>query len=225
VKRALLAAAAGALTATAGLAILILLFGDFGENEGRILLTTLTLSLYTLLSLPGAILLDQRRAPTLAWTNVSLAGVGFAVAIPLIWGVDSEAGAKTLVTVTAFAAASTQVGGLTARRLAGRLFFASSGLALILASMASIAAWAEVEHQVYFRLLAALSVLDVLLVALQPLLGRLGRVRTVYRLRIFVEPGDASELEVEGADFAAALAQAVRRKERDGARVSRIERL
>ena len=60
-RRLLLSAVAAVLTLTALLAIGILLFGRFGETEGRILGTTIFLALFGLLSLPAAILLDQKR--------------------------------------------------------------------------------------------------------------------------------------------------------------------
>jgi hypothetical protein len=73
--------------------------------------------------------------------------------------------------------------------------------------------------------LAALAVLNVFLVVLQPLLRRLGGERARFRVRIEVKPGGAEEIELAGRDFAAALADGVRRAERGGGRVVRVERL
>jgi hypothetical protein len=64
-KRFVLLAVADLLTAAAALAIGILLFGDFGSTEGRILATTALLAGYGLFALPAAVLRDQRRLAAL----------------------------------------------------------------------------------------------------------------------------------------------------------------
>jgi hypothetical protein len=56
-----LTAVAVSLVATALLAIVILLFGSFGETEGRILGATMMLTGYALVALPAGFLLDQSR--------------------------------------------------------------------------------------------------------------------------------------------------------------------
>jgi hypothetical protein len=87
-KRALLRAIVASLTATALLAIGILLFGHFGQTEGRILMTTMPLAGYGLLALPAGFLFDQERLAGLAWTVLALASAGFAVLAALIWSGD-----------------------------------------------------------------------------------------------------------------------------------------
>ena len=57
----LLFAVAVLVSAAAALAIAILLFGHFGQTEGRILATTAILAGYGLLTLPAAMLRDQHR--------------------------------------------------------------------------------------------------------------------------------------------------------------------
>jgi hypothetical protein len=121
-----LLAVAALLTVAAALAIGILLFGDFGSTEGRILATTALLAGYGLFCLPAAMLHDRRQAPLLA------------------------------------------------------------------AGVAALALWADLDSERYGRAFGALVVLNVLLVALQPILAR---ARTAERdgLRVLrVEFPDAS---------------------------------
>ena len=87
-RRILLSAVVAVLTLTALLAIAILLFGSFGETEGRILGTTLLLAVFGLLALPSVILLDQRRLPGLAVPGVVLAAASFGLATAGMWIVD-----------------------------------------------------------------------------------------------------------------------------------------
>jgi hypothetical protein len=74
-KRILLLAVAGLLSASALLAIGILLVGRFGETEGRILATTALLAGYGLVGLPSTILFDQGRSRRLAVGGLALAAL------------------------------------------------------------------------------------------------------------------------------------------------------
>jgi hypothetical protein len=68
--------------------------------------------------------------------------------------------------------------------------------------------------------------LNVFLIIVQPLLRRLdSEPRGGFRVRIATEPGGSEELELSGRDFADAVARAIRKLERDGRRVTRVERL
>jgi MFS family permease len=230
-RRIALSAIAASLIATALLAIGILLFGDFGETEGRILLTTALLAGYALLALPAGFLFDQSRVPSLAATVVLLSAGGLVLALAAIWtsGPSDDLG-KSLTTVTLFAVAATQTAALTARRRptdppsVRMLFVASCVLALVVAALVTVAVWAEIEDSPYFRIVAAAAVLDVLLVVLQPVVALAQPRRDVYRVHVTVDPGEELETTIEAADFAAAAERAIRTAERDGRRVVRLER-
>jgi hypothetical protein len=214
-KRILLVAALASLSATAAIAIVVLLFGDFGETEWRILGTTLAISLYSLLSLPGAILLERRVAEPLGWATIALAGAGFVLALVAIWGADdSETAWKLVGTTTAFAAAATQVSALTSRRrdddtltLRG-VYLAAVSLAALLALLAGFAIWKEIDSEGFYRMLGALAVLDVFLIILQPLLRRL-RGPGAATARVVLE-GTPEQID-----------EALRRVEGSGVRVRR----
>ena len=77
-KRILLLGVAGLLSATALLAIVILLAGHFGSTQGKILGSTALLAGYALLALPAVVLLDQGRDRRLALATASLAAAGRA---------------------------------------------------------------------------------------------------------------------------------------------------
>ena len=230
-RRFVLTAVAISLSATALIAIGVLLFGEFGQTEGRILGTTIMLAAYGLVALPAGFLLDQSRHRPLAAAIVALSSTGLALGLVSIWGGESETLGKSIVTVTVFALAASQTGALAARRqktdppFVRTIFAISCGLALLLTVLATAAVWAELNSQLYFRIVGALVVLDVLLVALQPLLA-LARPRgEIYHLRVGLERGEELETEVEAPDFAAAAARAIRETERAGRRVRRVARV
>lgn len=178
-RRILLLGVAGLLSVSALLAIAILLIGRFGDTERNIVATTLLLAGYGVLSLPGVVLLDQSRRTPLAVGVVGLAAVAAMLALVSVWGfsgVDSVG--KSVGTATIFALAAAQAAALTARRRAGDpaavagLFTASCATALLAAVTASALIWAQPHGSLYPRLVGALVVLDLLFVALQPVLGR-----------------------------------------------------
>lgn len=230
--RIFLGAVVSSLAAGAALAIGILLFGDFGDTEGRILATTALTAAYALVALPAGILFDQARLSWLAWIVLALSAAGLALSVGSVWSDDPpDELSKTLLSVTVLALAATQTAALASRRrvrdprAVRGLFAASAPLALVLAALAAAAAWAEIENERYFRIVGALTVLDVLVVALQPVLALARPAGRPHALRLLVEPGGTIETTVEAADFATAAARAIRAAERRGGRVERLERL
>jgi MFS family permease len=218
------------LSASAALAIAILLFGDFGETEGRILWTTALLAGYALLALPASMLVDQRRLPALAAAGLALAAAGAALAVAAIWMEESsDAHGKAIGTVSSFLVASAQVSALVLRRperdraLVRGLFVASSVLAAVVAAMIAVLLWAEIDSERYGRALGALVVLDVLAVALQPTLARVRPKVTPFALRLVLDTGESVDVEVAASDLASAAARAIRDAERHGRRVSKLE--
>jgi hypothetical protein len=179
-RRILLLAVAGLLSVAALLAIAILLVGRFGDTERRVIGTTLLLAGYGVVSLPGVVLLDKGRARTLAEGAVVLAAAGAVLGLVSIWGFSAvEAVGKSVGTATILALAAAQVAALTARRVerdptvVRELFAASCGTAALAAGAAAAAIWAQPSGTLYARLIGALVVLDLLLVALQPVTAAL----------------------------------------------------
>jgi MFS family permease len=224
--RLVLLAVAGLLTAAAALAIGILLFGDFGSTEGRILATTALLAGYALSALPAAMLRDRRRGALLFAAVVALAAAAASLTTTAVWSEEPpEELGNAIGTANAWLVAAVQAAALTLRRserdsrVVRLLFAASSALAVVLALMLTTLVWAEIDSERYGRALGALLVLDVLLVALQPILARVRPRTVVHRLRVAVAAGDPIDLTVEAPDLAAAALQAIRTAERDGHRV------
>ena len=219
---------ASLLTISALLAIGILLAGHFGRTQGRILGSTALLAAYGLVALPAAFLLDQGRCRRFALAAAALAAVAAALALAAIWS-GSETLAESLGSVTAFALAGAQASALAARRremdpaVVRRLFAASSGTALVAAAAFAAFIWTQPNGNLFPRLFGSLVVFDLLLVALQPILARTRPAAPARHLRVVLATGETLETVTEGGDLAAATAKAIRRLERSGERVARIE--
>jgi hypothetical protein len=227
-KRTLLYGVACLLTASALLAIGILLVGRFGSTQGKILGSTALLAGYGLVALPAAVLLDQGRSRRLALATASLAAAAAAAALAGIWS-GSETLGKLVGSLTAFTLAGAQVSALLARRRTGdptavrRLFTASCATGLVAAAVFAVFIWIQPNGSLLPRLFGSLVVLDLLLVALQPVLARARPVGPTHRLRVVLATGETLEIVGEGGDVPTAVAKAIRRVERSGERVARVE--
>lgn len=229
-KQIVLLAVAGLLSVSGAIAIGILLFGDFGQTEGRVLATTGLLAAYGLLALPAAMLVDRGRLPALAVLVLGLALAGASLAVSAVWtSSPPDALGNAVGTVTAFLVASAQVSALVLRRperdrtLIRWLFAMSSALAVVVAAMFTLMLWAEIDSERYGRVLAALVVLDLVAVALQPTLSRARPKATAIPLQLLLESDEVRDIEVLAPDLAAAAAKAIRQIEREGHHLVRLE--
>ena len=229
-RRLVLASVAVLLSVAAALAIGILLFGDFGTTEGRILASTALLAGYGLLTLPAAMLQDRRRLPLLAAAVATLAAGAAATSLAAVWQHDPpEALGKAIGTLTCWLVVGVQASSLWLRRgdqdprVVRRLFVVSCAAAVALASTFTVLLWGEIDSEGLGRIIGSLVVLDALLVALQPILARARPATTVHRLRLILAPYAVVELSVEARDAAEATARAMRSLERENRRVVRVE--
>jgi hypothetical protein len=204
-----------ALSTSALLAIGILLLGEFDETQARILVTTALIGFFSLLALPGGVLLDQGRRAALAWTTIGLAAFSFVIAMNLTWGdTDSDNLWKVAGSATALTGAFSQAATSTSRRRATdtpavrTLYLLSLGTVSLLALLILLAIWEEIDGEGFYRFLGAVAVLNLLLVLLQPVARRVGATSTAspaeqpragtYRLA-FTLNGRPSEAAVEEA--------------------------
>jgi peptidoglycan/LPS O-acetylase OafA/YrhL len=177
-RRLLLLGVASLLCCAALLAIAILLVGGFGDVERRILGSAMLLAGYGLVALPSVVLLDQRRRRGLAVVGLVLAAVAAGIALVSVWAFsDSDTVGRSVGTATVLALAGAEASALTARRGAADpravqwLYPVACAAGALTALAASVLLWTQPQAGIYPRLLGALLVLDLLLVALQPVLA------------------------------------------------------
>ena len=238
-RRLFLIALVASMCATAALAVGILLFSDFDETAARVLGTTAAISFFSILALPASVLVDRGTAPVLAWASIGVSAAGFLLTLALLW-TDwddvSDALWKPALSVSVFAIAGAQASATTIRRRghdsdAVRVLYALGlVLGLAAATMTTVAVWEEIDTAGYYRGLGAVAVLGVLVTLLQPALRRFGgageaRPETRSRVRLTLADGTTVEVEERGRDFAETVARAIRKAEREGRSVARIERL
>jgi hypothetical protein len=234
-RRFLLLGVVTALSVTALIAILALLTGSFHEAEWKILATTGGFALASLFAMRGTILLDQGRNRDLGWTVVALSGLAFILELKVVWidTGDSEVTWKALAITAGFAGALGQIATSLARRRPSdppsvRPIGAFAGVcALTVEALIAYAAVAEVSDGGYYRFLGAVFILDVLLVALESIVRRLGAKPTIEAghsaFVCVLADGREVRREAREGDLPNAVASALRELIARGERVRSVE--
>lgn len=178
-KKLFLYALIGSVSVSAVLGILVILIGDFGEFEGRILLTSLTISGASLCGLSCGAALDAKRARVLPACGIGLAVLAALMIIAGIWTeAHSEMFWKSTATVAIFAAACSHMALLLLARLSPKYawsFWAAFGAVYGVALIITVMLWAEVDEEPIFRLLGVAAILDGAITILIPIFHRLSR--------------------------------------------------
>lgn len=230
-KRTMLLGVAGLLSAAALFAVAVLLFGHFGETEGKILGTTAVLAAYGVLALPATILLEQGRGRKLALALAACAALTGALVITSIWwedGIPNALGRLT-INLTILTLAGAQTAALVARARDSdpgsvrRLFRVSLALAAVIVGLVTIMVWARIESAPFGRLLGSFVILDLLTVALQPIFARARPVTPSFRLLVTLAGGELVPLTIEAPDLAAATAKAIRSLQHEGHAIALIQ--
>jgi hypothetical protein len=235
-RRFLLLSVVTALSVTALIAILALLAGSFGDTEGKILATTGGFALASLFAMRGTILLDLGRHRRLGWSVIVLSAVAFLLLLTAVWiddWGDSELTWKALAITAGFAGALGQIATSLARRRPTDppslrpILWAAGACALTVEAMIAFAAIDEVSDSGYYRLLGAIFVLDIFLVALESVIRRLGaRPEVPAGHAAFVcvlADGRQIRREVREHDLPNAVASALRELAVRGERVRSVE--
>ena len=168
------------LSISALIGVFVFLFGNFGETEFRLLMTTLTIGGYSLTGLCCSVLYEKRKLAPLALFGIVISVIGFIYTILLIWEfIDfwDEDSWKALIIflVLAFSTAHSCLllliksnKSLVNIALSATLIFIS-----IVALMLIIMVLNEFDlGEFSFRLLGVFAILDVLGTIITPILNK-----------------------------------------------------
>jgi hypothetical protein len=201
--RALLATVIVALCLAAFVAIGILLFGDFGETEGKVLLTTLGIAGYSLLGLAATTALG-RQPRFLGPSGLVATAVGFALFVAVVWISPEGENLGRLMGVSlvlSIANAHAALLFFMTRETAGRrvlsirraTLFAN---AVVSAMLVGLIMSDSDPPQLFARVLGAVAVLVVLGSLLLPILLKLGGQPSLPAST--VDAGDLLEVRYKG---------------------------
>jgi len=166
--------------------IVVLLAGDFGWMQVRILLTTVTLTAASICGLACGALWERGRLRALALGGIALAVLSGAALIAGMWiEVTFEAYWKTAASLTVFAIAAAHLSLLSLARLASRFRWAWVGAYVSIISLALLIVGMILGEagnpEAMFRILGVLAIISTSFTIMIPILHRLSRESLALR--------------------------------------------
>ena len=184
IRRLLLKVFIGCLSLTALLAIVSVLSGKSGETQIKVLATTFSICAGSICAMPCAGFLERKGAKGIGFTGLIATAVAVLLAIGGVWGQIPglarwiiTAYWKTTATVGVVAVALAYGCLLRLPTLAARYRWTqtvSSILIGLLAVQILVGLWGEIKEDGYYRVMAANSILVVLLSLVIPICTKLG---------------------------------------------------
>ena len=178
VRKVLLKLFIGFLSMTALVAIFAVLRGEFGETQIKVLITTFSISAGSICAMPCAGFIERNGAKTVGIVGILAASGAVSLVIIGMWGeIDEKEFWKTTVMFIVICVALAHACLLHLPNLTASYRWtqpASAILITLLALQIIFAVWGEVGEEDYYRLMAALSVLVILVTLVVPICGRLG---------------------------------------------------
>lgn len=170
------------LTTGALFAVWTLLFGRFGEVEGKIVGSTLLLGAFSLTGLAAALRLEQSRAVWLGWLGIAASVAAYVLSLVVMWAepeVEGVGRAMGSAVLAALALGFVSLLVLIRPRSSSVRWAlgATLGLTTVVWAMAEylVITTPEEPDERYLRVMGAAAVLVALGAILTPILDRLGR--------------------------------------------------
>ena len=169
-----------AVSAVIGIAVMII--GDFGEFETRILLTTLTITVTSILGLACGACLEAGRLRLIPLAGIGLALISAGFWMVMIWAdhVDNDIFARFVISVTLLAAACSHISLLSLARLDPRFRWSRWVVHLAVWSLSALilaCVWFKIDPSQYAiaRAMGVLSIVIGALTVVTPVFHKLSR--------------------------------------------------
>lgn len=177
-RKLLLKVFIGFLSMTALVAILSVLSGEFGETQIKVLVTTFSITAGSICAMACAGFIERKGAKTVGIVGILAASGAVSLVIIGVWGeIDEKEYWKTTVTFIVVCIALAHACLLNLPTLVASHRWTQPASAILIALLAFqiiVAVWGEIGNEGYYRLMAALSVLVVLVTLVVPICSRLG---------------------------------------------------
>ncbi len=178
VRRVLLKVFIGFLSLTAMVAVISLLSHQFGQTEIKVLVTTFAISAGSICAMSCAAFLERNGPRAMGMTGILTAGITVGLVVNGVWSkITQDTYWKTAFTVGVVAVGIAHGCLLRLPKLAPHhrwIQNASSILVTLLAGQVIVPVWGHIDDQGYYRWMAAVSVVLVLLTLVIPICHRLG---------------------------------------------------
>lgn len=190
----------GSVAVSALIGIIVLLFGDFGEFETKILTTTLTITITSVLGLACGAYLETGKARALPVAGIAFSVLSAVLWIIMIWSKfdpERETFGRTVMTATILAFACSHLSLLSLARLDRRFAWSKIAAHVFVWSLAGLTIfiiWADIDPSdtMLARIMGVLSIAIAALTVVTPVFHRLSASDDVVE-KIDAEIGNLKE--------------------------------
>jgi hypothetical protein len=212
IRRAFLYTLIASVALSALIGIGVILFGDFGEFEVRVLMTTLTVTVTSILGLACGAYLETNRGRLLPLMGIGLSIASALMLFLVIWDVldDSEIFVKSVVTTSLLAASCSHLSLLSLARLDQRFAWSRIAAFICISLLAVILLyilWFEPESSgdLVSRIIGVLSILTAAVTVMTPVFHKLssggneiGEIDAeIAKLKARIEELEAQRFKIE----------------------------
>jgi hypothetical protein len=198
-RRIFLISLIASVAISALLGIGVILLGDFGYIEIRVLMTTFTITVMSICGLACGAYLEVERGRVLPKVGIGLSLIAALMALLVIWDVldDYEQFIKSFVTATILAVASSHLSLLSLARLDQRFAWTRIVASVCIWAISAILIfiiWLEPagDSDLIYRILGVLGILLASITVVTPVLHKLSNNRrTVQQIRDEIEELEA----------------------------------
>ena len=180
IKRVFLYTLIGSVALSAVIGIGVILFGDFGQVEVRVLMTTLVITITSILGLACGAYLETGRGKYLPIAGIAFSIAAAVMSFLIIWDAldDSENFIKSFLSGTMLAAACSHLSLLSIARLDRRFSWTritAVACVVLLCALLLYILWFEPEgdSNVIYRILGVLGILLASVTVVTPVLHKL----------------------------------------------------
>ena len=205
-KRIFLKLFIGFLSLTAAIAAISVLSGDFGEFQLKVLATTFSISAASICSMSCSAFIDKKKKKELGIVGVVFSGIAAALIIGGLWiEINEEEYWKTTVSFIVFAVALAHAFLLVLPDLDSKHRWVQSvscvAISVLALQIVSVV-WGEIDDEGYYKLLAVVSIVVVLLTLVIPILMKIRKgIDDSVRTLVLTENKDGTFFDTSGTTY------------------------
>jgi hypothetical protein len=191
----------GSVIAAAVLGIALVLLNTWGWFEIRVILTTITIAVASVVGLACDLSRTPRGINALPIAGLILTTIAAVMILLGMWAdIKPDAFWKTTASIAIFAVAATHVSLLSIARLAGNfrwVYFIACQIIFGLAILLVAIIFFEIDVDRTFRFIAALAILDTAVTLIIPILHRIGKSDPQSRAASLLDQNNIASIDAE----------------------------
>lgn len=207
-KRLFLYTLIGSVAVSAVIGIVVILLGNFGEVEARVLMTTLTITATSILGLANGSYYESGRGKRLATVGIVVSIIAGVMSLLIVWNVfdDNENYVKASVTAMLFAISTSHLSLLSLARLDRRFEWSNMAARIVIGALVGLLLFLiwfmpSGDGEILARVMGVLAILIATLTVMTPVFHKLS-----------AGDDEAAEIDAEIAALREKLAELEERK-------------